>query len=551
MADEGSAPVLRNDDDLNNLHKIEDINMGFKERDIRTKARELGLKYVDLRNAPVNQDALRMTSWEDVEKTQAVPFDIIGKIVSVASVEPESDGSQEMIQSITAKGYDVDRFLCSAEGLRSVQRFFDNMVKQEEVLVNTQVDEDQVEDWKEIFAQQKQIFETGNGPEMLNTLNLQAARFQASDIHFQPGKDTIVVRMRRDGQLYEVMQMTAKQYLLLSGEIKREAGLKVNVTETPQDGNYDFTVNDRQVSVRVSDLPSKYGDSLVLRILDARNAIVELEKLGFSEPAQNIMLEKLKHDRGLILVTGPTGSGKTSTLYSCLQLLNTPEKKIITLEDPVEYELENIVQSEIQEDEGYTFAEGLRSVLRQDPDVIMVGEIRDKEAAEIGLQASLTGHLVLSTLHANSAVATIPRLLNMGVKPYILSAGIELIVAQRLVRKLCPECKKPAEIDAAEKEEVQKVISSLQMKGVEITEQKIMTAEGCEACAHTSYQGRIAIAEALPMSDELRAAIAEEKPEEELLTIAEKSGFIRIREDGIMKVLQGETTLEEVWKVLV
>ena len=263
------------------------------------------------------------------------------------------------------------------------------------------------------------------------------------------------------------------------------------------------------------------------------------------------MQSKLKQDRGLILVTGPTGSGKTSTLYSCLQLLNVPEKKIITLEDPIEYELENIVQSEINEEEGYTFAEGLRSVLRQDPDVIMVGEIRDREAAEIGLQASLTGHLVLSTLHSNSAVATIPRLLNMGVKPYIISAGIELIVAQRLVRRLCQSCKKPAELDAAEQEEVDKVITSLKAKGVNIGEQQIMTAEGCADCAHTSYQGRIAIAEALVLDGEIRAAISDEKSEEQILAMAEKDGFITIREDGILKVLHGETTLEEVWKVLV
>jgi len=552
MADESSAPDLRSDKSVNNLQKIEDINLQFKERDIKAKARSTGLKYIDLKNAPINQDALQLTSWAEVEKANAIPFDLVGKVLRVACVDHNSEACQKLINRFTKKGYEIDHYLCSEEGIASTKHFFENIRKQEEIQIETKVEEDVTADWKELFKEKGEIFQSGTGPEMLNILNLQAARFHASDVHFQPEQENIVIRMRRDGQLYEVMKMEAQQYQILVGEIKRSAGMKMNVQNVPQDGNYEFEVNERKVSVRVSDLPSKYGDSMVLRILDTANAIVKLDKLGFSKQHSKSITEKLKRDRGLILVTGPTGSGKTSTLYSCLNFINTAEKKIITLEDPIEYELQNIVQSEIEEDEGYTFASGLRSVLRQDPDVIMVGEIRDKDAAEIALQASLTGHLVLSTVHANSAVATLPRLLNMGVKPYILSSGLEMVIAQRLVRKICEKCKKPAELEETAKEEIEKVMASLQKKGVELPKEvKIFSAEGCEDCAKTAYQGRVAIAEVLEISDEIRHAIAEGESSEEVLAKAEAAGFVTISEDGMMKVLQGVTTIEEVWKVLV
>jgi len=325
----------------------------------------------------------------------------------------------------------------------------------------------------------------------------------------------------------------------------------MNVRNTPQDGEYEFIVNERKISVRVSTLPSKYGESVVLRVLDAEHAIVDLEALGFREEAKKLIVEKSQKDRGLILVTGPTGSGKTSTLYSILHSINSPEKKIITLEDPIEFELKNIIQSQINELEDFTFASGLRSILRQDPDVIMVGEIRDLEPAEIALQASLTGHLVLSTLHSNDCVATIPRLLNMGVKDYILAAGLELVIAQRLVRKICNACKIPVELNDAVQKEIGVVMESLKQKGKELPGNQIYTAPGCDQCAMTGYQGRIAIAEVLPVSEKIRKSILSGASSSEMLKVAEEEGFLLIKEDGVLKALEGKTTLEEVWKVLV
>jgi len=276
-----------------------------------------------------------------------------------------------------------------------------------------------------------------------------------------------------------------------------------------------------------------------------------LNDLGFSDSNKQLIIDHLEKERGLVLATGPTGSGKTSTLYSCLNFVNQPEKKIITLEDPIEFELENTLQSEIHEDESYTFATGLRAILRQDPDIVMVGEIRDKEAAEIALQASLTGHLELSTAHANDAISAIPRLFNMGLKPYILAAGLELIIAQRLVRKLCEACKSPVEVEEAVKIELEQAEALLKQQGVKLPNGQVYEAKGCEKCADTGYEGRIAIAEVLSISDSIRRSILAEEPITSILTQAQKEGFLSLKEDGILKILQGVTTLEEVWRVLI
>lgn len=543
---------MRADAKTTPAEKISEINQEFKERDIRAKAKQLGLKYIDLRSAPLNQDAIQLMSWEEVQRSQSITFDLKGKLLSVACVDPESESCHQIIDQLQKKGYEVESFLCSAEGIASTEHFFEHFIKQEEVPIKTTIAEEAgLPSPQAISEEEKKIFEQGTGPEMVNTMNLKAVSFRASDIHFQPQENEIIVRMRRDGQLYEILKLSPKQHLLLAGEIKRSAGLKVNITNIPQDGDYQFVANERKISVRVSSLPSKHGESIVLRILDAQNAITELDQLGFSEENKEKIITRLQKDRGLILVTGPTGSGKTSTLYSCLHYMNQPDKKIITLEDPIEFELENIIQSEINEAEDYSFASGLRAVLRQDPDVIMVGEIRDREAAEIALQASLTGHVVLSTLHANDALGGIPRLLNMKVKAYILAAGLEMIIGQRLVRTICQNCKVPAELSDEVKKELEKIIKSLQKKGKEVNAEQIFTAKGCEQCANTAYQGRTALSEVLPISDRIRKAILTGEGTDVILEEAEKEGFISIKEDGILKVLEGKTTLEEVWKVLV
>jgi type IV pilus assembly protein PilB len=548
-----NAPVLRSSSkNQSSMEKIDEINQSFKERDVKGDAQVKGLSYIDLKAAPLNQDALQLTTWEEVQAAGAVPFDLSGNELSIACVDANHQGCKDMVKAFEDKGYKIMPFLCSKEGLDSTQHYYDNFGHFEEVPLETSTQEGEALVGKEnLFSEEKEIFATATGPEMANHMNLMAIRFRASDVHFQPMDGRVSLRMRRDGQLYQIFMITHKQYNLLNGDLKRSAGMKANVKNIPQDGNYNYVANERKISVRVSSLPSKHGESLVLRILDAKNAIVKLEQLGFSEISQKKIGQHLEKQRGLILVTGPTGSGKTSTLYSCLNAVNKPDNKIITLEDPVEFELENTVQSEINEEENYSFALGLRAILRQDPDIVMVGEIRDKEAAEIALQASLTGHLVLSTVHSNDAIATIPRLLNMGLKPYILAAGLELIVAQRLVRRLCEHCKESASPDQKVMEEIDQTIEQLKQRGVKIESKNILTAKGCEKCAGTGYEGRIAIAETLSISDSIRRLMLAGESINSILQAAQQEGFLSLKEDGILKVVNGQTTIEEIWKGLV
>lgn len=547
-----TAPSIRSDSETNNLKKIADINLAFKERDIKTKAKQGGFKYIDLKNIPLNQDALQLTSWREVEQYHSVPFDLIGKDLHLACIDPASQECKNLVEKYESKGYTVELYICSSEGIQSTRHYFESFEKSEEGAAQMVLKEKTIEGKGNGALESKiETFKTGTGPEMISALNLMSAQLRASDIHFQPEEGEVIVRVRKDGQLFEIFRMSEKQFLLLGGEIKRAAGLKINIQHIPQDGQYQYVLNDQKIGVRVSTLPSKYGESMVLRILDARNAVVDIDQLGFSEEHKEAILKALGKDSGLILVTGPTGSGKTSTLYSCLNVLNTPEKKIVTLENPVEFEIKNITQSEIHEEDDYGFSSGLRAILRHDPDIIMVGEVRDKETAEIALQAALTGHLVLSTLHANDALLTIPRLLNIGVKPYIVALGIELIIAQRLVRRLCPQCKVPAQLSESERNEIEQVKESLSAKGRNINDEQIYAPKGCEECNDQGYEGRIAIAEVLTMSDSIRRAILEGETVEKMVQKTKNEGFLRLKEDGIQKVLQGLTSLEEVWKVLI
>ncbi len=526
MPQEKGAPVLRVKKSTDDLQKIHAINEEFRERDLKASAKKTGRKYVNLKQVPLNQDALALMSWDEVKAINMVPFDLTGKLLSVAALDLDSAEVQHKEKALEQKGYEIEDFVCSPEGIQFMEHYYEQLQLPEERKIRTTVDESSSTLKKDIFSdEEKKEFEHGTGPGMINVMNLGAVSFRATDIHFQPEEKEVVMRMRRDGELYEVLHLSPLQYQLLSGEIKRTSKLKINLASTPQDGNYQFTANERQVNVRVSTLPSRYGESVVLRILDAKVAMVELPQLGFSQEVKGLVLKALKADKGLILVVGPTGSGKTSTLYSCLNLLNTKNIKIMTLEDPIEYELKNVIQSQILEDQGYGFSTGLRAILRQDPDTIMIGEIRDREVAEIALQASLTGHLVLSTFHATDAIAAIPRLLNMGVKDYILSSGLSLIVAQRLARRMCEACKTKDETDT-------------------------WRAKGCEQCANTGFLGRIAIGEALVLSEALQKLILAGVSSQDLRTQAAKEGFVSMKDDALKKVQEGKISVDEMRKVL-
>jgi len=379
---------------------------------------------------------------------------------------------------------------------------------------------------------------------MLDLVMIQAIRDRASDIHFEPDEKALRVRFRIDGFLYESLTLPKPIHPALTSRIKILAEMDIAETRLPQDGNFNVKMEKRGFEIRVSTFPTIYGENVVLRILDQTSPLFKLDDLGFSEEVLNHFKQLVRKMSGIILVTGPTGSGKTTTLYALLNMVNSKEKNIITIEDPVEYRLALIRQTQINPKAGINFATGLRSILRQDPDIIMIGEIRDLETSEIAMQSSLTGHLVLSTLHTNDAPEAISRLMDIGVEPYLISSSVIGVLAQRLVRTICPDCKTPYQVDP-------KIMSDL---GEDVLKLKgpltLYRGKGCKNCKHSGYWGRSGIFELLLVNEEIKKLISEKASTQVIRNVAKKTaGMVSLRVDGLRKVLKGITTLDEVDRV--
>jgi type II secretory ATPase GspE/PulE/Tfp pilus assembly ATPase PilB-like protein len=439
----------------------------------------------------------------------------------------------------------------------------------EEVSISSIKDEDQFQD--AIIAAQEKSSKIGNherfaaiASEIHTTLARQdseaaltmitkwALGFGSSDIHYDCWEIDMRIRLRIDGELIEIVTLTRPEYKLLLERLKYKSDLKLNLTEIPQDGKYRIISDNERIDVRVSTLPVRYGENVVCRILDSTKAIPLVEELGFMWTSKRQIDRSLKKKNGTLLVTGPTGSGKTTTLYSMLTSLNTEDRKIITLEDPIEYELAGIVQSEVDEKKNYTYSTGLKALMRQDPDIIMIGEIRDLESATIAMQAAMTWHLVLSTLHTKSAGETIERLMNMGVPNYILASGLDVIIAQRLVRRLCPHC---IESYAADSNQIDIIKYMLKDLGIEALatqkdEFKLYKSKWCSECGMTGYKGRIGIYEVMNFSEDIRTLIRLGSSPKEIIAAARKWDLMLMREDGILKAMQWKTSLEELFKVV-
>ncbi len=374
---------------------------------------------------------------------------------------------------------------------------------------------------------------------LLNSLLSEAVRAGASDVHLEPFENELIVRLRIDGILTEIASLSAKLAPYLVSRVKVMSRLDIAEKRLPQDGRLSLTLGGKSYDVRVSTLPIRYGERVVMRLLDKDNALVGLDALGMSDELRAPFQSVLRDPNGIILVTGPTGSGKTTTLYAALGVLNDQSRNIMTVEDPVEYALQGVSQTQVNGKVGMTFASGLRSILRQDPDVVMVGEIRDMETAEIAVQASLTGHIVLSTVHTNSAAAAVTRLVDMGVEPFLLASSLKLVVAQRLVRRLCPQCKQ------ADNSGISTAVMGLKKLPAK---SNISRPVGCPACQNTGYRGRVGIFELLVVDDQLRELVQSGASEQQI----EAHGFKNLpmlAESGSLLVLSGETTLEEVMRV--
>lgn len=392
----------------------------------------------------------------------------------------------------------------------------------------------------------------------LDTTNILEALFAgaialtASDIHIEPCEQTIILRLRIDGVLHEVTSLEKNIYEKVLSRIKLLSGIKLNVTDASQDGRFTVVVDKEEVENRISTLPSEYGETIVIRILDPKN-LMEIEQLGIRDDILEVFEKAIRQPDGMIIVTGPTGSGKTTTLYAILKKLKNPEIKIVTIEDPIEYHLDGVSQSQVNPKKGYTFASGLQSIVRQDPDVILVGEIRNLETAQISLQAALTGHLVLSTLHANDAAGTIVRFQALGEKLTNVAPALNLAIAQRLIRKVCDKCKEMKPPTAGELTKIEKEINSLPKSvktKVKVTKTlKIPTAKGCGACNNTGYCGRIGIYEFFQIDDEMENFIVTEPTIADLNKKAKEKGMATVRQDGFIKIIKGITTIEEIERV--
>jgi len=475
-----------------------------------------------------------------------IPLSRMADTLTVAMADPLNIFALDDLKVIT--GCDIDIVLSSEDEIvRAIElQYGGSGKKMEEILRDEEsgahTEKQDVELLKMDEIELSSAVKESEKPVIVKLVDLilsEALRKRASDIHIEPEVDGLRVRYRIDGALHEIIQLPKKNQNAIIARLKIISNLNITENRVPLDGRFKVKFEGKEVDFRVSSLPTTFGQKFVLRLLDKGNLSIGLEKLGFSPEPYRIFKEAVTKPFGMILVTGPTGSGKSTTLYSVLNQLNTPEKNIITIEDPVEYQLEGVTQIQVRSDIGLSFSAGLRSVLRQSPDVIMVGEIRDSETADIAVKASLTGQLFLSTLHTNDALTSITRLIDMGVEPFLVASSIIMVCAQRLCRKICPKCRKPVDVPKDYLEQIGFTGQAVFYK-----------AEGCKYCANTGYYGRIAILEAILIDDRIREMIIRKCSLDEIRAYAVKDLAMRsLRDDAFIKVRDGMTTLDEAMRI--
>ncbi len=530
---------------------LQDEKRHIEEREAQGKSNALGLEYMNLQNFPLDLTALGVFTEQEARDCEAVPFFKDKHDIRIGTNNPQNPALQTKLKEIADK-FNVKLYFISQSSFESTMKFYSKVVRPTSKFQDTIQFDSKTEIDKD--ALQTLLSTPGtNASNMLNAIFGSAVAQSSSDIHFEPEDHIIKVRFRVDGVLHDAAQIPKEAQKGIVSRIKLLAKLKLNIENESQDGRFTVLNNNEPLDVRVSVLPSSYGEAIVLRLLGVGAAIgISVAELGLTGKASEIINEQLHKPNGMILTTGPTGSGKTTTLYAFLHELNNPGVKIITLEDPVEYKVEGIQQTPIDHRVDFNFAKGLRAVLRQDPDIVMVGEIRDPETAETALQAALTGHVVLSTLHTNDAAGAVPRLVTMGVKPFTIAPAINAIIAQRLVRRLCTKCQKPADIPAALMEKIQHILADIpKNSGVQVPSKlEFMHATGCEACGGLGYKGRIGVYEVIEVNDALRELILKEPSIIDIKKAARENGTMTMTQDGLIKALQKVTDVEEVFRVV-
>lgn len=520
------------------------LQNGFVTKDVLLNALSycLGVPYVRVTNIQVERDALSMVSERNARRFLIMPLSVRDNVLNVAMADPSNVVLKDEFEKIVGMRISVS-LMDEDEVKEAIEKYY----------VRTSLgddDRDNIKEDADITAKDEEISADGIGElgesaeaapviRYVNSIFFDAVVKKASDIHLEVFEKEVVLRMRIDGILREFSAPQKKYYNAIVSRIKIMADLDIAERRLPQDGKCKIKVSGNRVDVRVSMIPTVYGEKVVMRMLNKDLFSLDIEKIGFSDNELKLFKEAINQPYGMILVTGPTSSGKTTTLYSALKALNTPDVNILTAEDPVEYELKNINQVHVRADIGLTFANILRSFMRQDPDVILVGEIRDQETAGIAIQAALTGHMVFSTLHTNDAVSTLSRMSFMGIESYLVADAVNLVMAQRLVRRICPNCK----------EEMKNVPENIYEKLNISTDKKIYHGKGCEKCDRSGYKGRTAIFEILPITRDIKELIVKDASDIEIRDAAVKNGLVTLRQAAVNKLLEGVTTIEEVMSV--
>ncbi|MFQ5456220.1 MAG: type II secretion system ATPase GspE [Nitrospirota bacterium] len=516
-------------------------SMGFVTEDdiIKVLGKQMGIQHLELSNIIIDPEIVKMVPETVARRYHVVALYKKENILTLAMVDPLNIFAIDEIRDIT--GLEIQPVVSKEDDvLKTIERYYSvtstivNAIKDADITHESEKEE--VTKLEKIAAETPVI-------KLVNTIISQAVRNGGSDIHIEPDEDILRVRNRVDGILSEMMTTPINLHAGVTSRIKIMANLNISEKRVPQDGRIQTRVGNKDIDLRVSTLPTVFGEKIVMRILDKSSCLINLDEMGFSDDTLIKIRRFVKKSYGLFLVTGPTGSGKTTTLYAALNSINSIEKNIVTIEDPVEYQLKLINQIQVNPKVGVTFATGLRAILRQDPDIVMVGEIRDRETATIAIQAALTGHLVFSTLHTNDSAGAVARLVDMGVEPFLLASSLICVIAQRLIRRVCKRCKTlyiPAE----------NLIKDLGIDNVKGERDfKFMRGEGCQECRNTGHSGRIGIYECLVIDDAVRNLIISRSSSNDIRSAAKNSGFATIREDGIQKATQGITSIEEVLRV--
>lgn len=548
-------------DETKQKQQLEELRLKEGEDLAILLASRYGVDYVDLTKTSISPNALRVIEEQIAREGKIAAFKLFKKELSIAVWSPSQDYTQKIMNNLTDSGYKLKIHITSEESLKYAwERYKDLSYSNQSEGGTLSISEATLEEYlskinsietaKEVIDQMNSMKKVFRISKTVELIMAAAAALKASDVHIEPEEEMVVIRFRIDGVLIVITRMDFETYNLMLSRIKLLSGLKLNIKNEAQNGRFSIKIKDVDFEIRTSTLPGNNGESIVMRLLDPKSLTISLSSLGIPERLLELLKIEADKPNGLILTTGPTGSGKTTVLYSFLSRKNNPEIKIITIEDPIEYHLPGVVQTQIDRNRHYDFASGLKNSLRQDPDIIMVGEIRDNDTANTAVQAALTGHLVFSTLHTNNAAGAFPRLIGLGVDPKILTSAISVAIAQRLVRRVCEHCKKEVTLTGEKLESLKKIHEEIVAPDKPDFKYNIYESVGCEKCNGIGYKGRIGIFEAIFMNNEVEEAVQMVESENEIEKVARSQGIMNMKEDGLVKILSGITTIEEVERVV-